>query len=117
MLTKSFLKKTKERLLKARDELVEKSTQRSDIDTEGDETDAVQGNVLIDIQNQLSSRDNQKLTQINAALKSIDDKTYGICDDCEENIPEKRLEVNPYVSICVSCAEEREAEDKQRKRF
>lgn len=117
MLTKTFLKKTKERLLKERDELAEKSTHRSDIDTEGDETDAVQANILIDLENQLTTRNHQKLSQISDALKRMEEKTYGVCQDCEEDIPEKRLSVNPYFLTCISCAEEREAEDKQRKRF
>lgn len=117
MFTKAFLKKIKEQLLKDRSTLTGKSVRRVDIDTDGDETDEVQGNLLIELENQFSARDSQKLVQINKALKSIEDKTYGICDDCEENIPEKRLEANHHVSICVSCAEEREAETKQRKRF
>jgi DnaK suppressor protein len=117
MLTKKFLKQTKEKLLLERDELLEKSTKRPDIDTDGDETDEIQGNLLIDLHNQLTTRNHSKLFQIADALKRIDDKTYGICQDCEENIPEKRLSANPYFLTCVSCAEERETEEKQRKRF
>lgn len=117
MLKKAFLKKTKEKLLSERDELSEKSIRRPDIDTDGDETDEIQGNMLIDLHNQLTTRNHAKLTQISDALKRIDDKTYGICQDCEEAIPEKRLELNPYFLTCVSCAEERETEDKQRKKF
>lgn len=115
MLTKSFLKKTKEKLLSEREELSEKSTQRPDIDTDGDETDEIQGNQLIEIQNQLNTRNHNKLVQIQDALNRIEDKTYGICQDCGENIPEKRLAVNPYFLICVSCAEEREREDKRKR--
>ena len=117
MLTKTFLKKTKERLLKEKGELLEKSSRRHDIDTDGDETDEVQGNLLIELENQLSSRNNQKLLQINDALKRIEEKTYGACQDCEEDIPEKRLSLNPYFLTCVACAEERENEFKQRKRI
>lgn len=116
MLTKTFLKKTKERLLQEKEALLEKSSQRHDIDTDGDETDEVQGNMLIELQNQLSSRNNLKLLQISDALKRIDEKTYGVCQDCEDDIPEKRLSLNPYFLTCVSCAEERENEIKQRKR-
>lgn len=108
MLSKAFLKKIKERLLQEKSELVEKSTQRHDIDTDGDETDEVQGNMLIELENQLSSRNNIKLHQINDSLKRLEDKTYGVCQDCEEDIPEKRLLLNPYFVTCVDCAEERE---------
>ncbi len=117
MLGKKFLKKIKENLLAQRDELLGKSVQKPDIDTDGDETDEIQGNILIDLHNQLSTRNNTKLMQIEDALKRIEDKSYGICQDCEEAIPEKRLLVNPYFLTCISCAEEREAESKQRKRL
>jgi DnaK suppressor protein len=114
MPTKAFLKKIKQRLTQERDELHVKSHQRVDIDTDGDETDEVQGHMLLDLANQLSARDSVKLAQINKALKEIDNGSFGICDDCEENIPDKRLDANPYSSICVSCAEERELETKRR---
>lgn len=117
MLTKAFLKKIKERLLQEKGELSEKTTHRHDIDTDGDETDEVQGNMLIELENRLSSRNSQKLAQITDALNRIEEKTYGVCQDCEEDIPEKRLLHNPYFVTCVSCAEEREKETKQRKRF
>jgi DnaK suppressor protein len=115
MLTKAFLKKTKERLINERNELSEKSSQRPDIDTDGDETDEVQGNQLIELHNQLNTRNHAKINQISDALRRMDDKTYGVCQDCGENIPEKRLTVNPYFLTCVSCAEEREKEDKRKR--
>ncbi len=117
MLSKTFLKKTKEKLLLQREELIGKSVQKHDIDTEGDETDEIQANILIDLQNQLQTRNSTKLSQIEDALKRIEDKSYGICIDCDEHIPEKRLLANPYFLTCIACAEEREAESKQRKRF
>ena len=43
-----------------------------------------------------------------AALKRIDDGTYGLCIDCEEPIHEKRLEVDPTVLRCVECASQAE---------
>lgn len=116
MLSKTFLKKTKEKLLQEKQEIAERSTQRLVIDTDGDETDEIQGNILIEMQNQLNTRDHNKVTQINDAIKRIDDKNYGLCQECGEDIPEKRLSVNPYFLICITCAEEREAEIKQRKR-
>lgn len=115
-MNKSFLQKMKTLLLEQKNELLKRSGQDADVDTEGDETDEIQANQLIEMNNQLNSRNNTKLLQIEAALKRIDDKTYGICQDCEEAIPEKRLMMNPYFQTCVSCAEEREAEEKQRKR-
>jgi DnaK suppressor protein len=41
------------------------------------------------------------LTEVEAALKRIEDGTYGKCIDCGEPIPEKRLEAIPWASRCV----------------
>lgn len=117
-ISKGTLKKIIDGLLKQKQELLEiQKTSNNEIDTEGDETDSIQANLLIDLNNQLNTRNAAKLAQINSALKRIEDNVYGICEECEEQIPEKRLLINPYFQTCVSCAEDREAEEKQRKRL
>lgn len=112
-----LLAQIKEKLIAIKTELLVKANQMPDIDTDGDETDAVQGNLLIEIANQLSFRDISKISMINDVLRKIEDKTYGSCEDCDDEIPEKRLLANPCFKICVLCAEAKEAEEKQRKRF
>lgn len=114
---KSFLKKMKETLLFQKKEIASSVNFNRDIDTEGDETDNIQANLLIELGNQLNTRNSAKITQINSALQRIDDQVYGVCEECSEQIPEKRLQINPYFMTCVVCAEEREAEEKQRKRL
>ena len=105
-----------ELLLAQKEELLGQVRQEVSIDTDGDETDEIQGNMLIEMNKQLNTRNSAKINQIDAALKRIEDGSYGKCQDCDESIPEKRLLNNPYFQTCVSCAEEREAEEKQRKR-
>lgn len=119
MLNKKFLQKMKSLLLDEKNALLSKSSSNTeqDIDTDGDEIDEIQGNMLIELNNQLNSRNNEKLIKINDALARLEKNVYGLCEDCEESIPEGRLLINPYFLICVSCAEDREAEEKQRKRF
>lgn len=41
------------------------------------------------------------LTEVQNALKRIDDGTYGRCVVCGQPIPEKRLEAIPWASRCV----------------
>lgn len=41
--------------------------------------------------------------QIKAALQRIEDGTYGICVQCDEEIPEKRLELLPHTPLCTKC--------------
>ena len=45
-----------------------------------------------------------RLQRIDAALKRIDDGSYGECLECGEPIPPRRLEIDPAVPLCVSCA-------------
>lgn len=115
-MKKSVLNKVKEMLLAEKKEVLRQVVKDIDIDTDGDEADEIQGNLLIGITNQLNSRNSAKLAQIEAALKRIEEKKYGLCQDCDEVIHEKRLLNNPHFQTCISCAEEREIEEKQRKR-
>lgn len=105
-------------LQKEKKELTAKLHQGNhEVDVDGDEIDEIQGNLIASISSQLSSRDNQKLVQIEQALTKIKNNSFGLCEDCEEAISDKRLEINPYFATCISCAEQREFDLKQRKRF
>jgi RNA polymerase-binding transcription factor len=48
------------------------------------------------------------LADIDAALKRIDDGTYGICTSKGEQIPLERLEARPWAMLCIDCQRERE---------
>jgi RNA polymerase-binding protein DksA len=48
------------------------------------------------------------LADINAALKRIEDGTYGICMNCGTQIPEERLEARPWATLCIDCQREQE---------
>ena len=48
------------------------------------------------------------LGEIDAALKRIEDGTYGICTNHGEQIPVERLEALPYATLCIDCQRERE---------
>ncbi len=44
------------------------------------------------------------LRGIDAALRRIEDGSYGLCRDCNEPIDPRRMEVDPTVLRCVDCA-------------
>lgn len=116
-MNKAFLTRMRDSLLAQKKEILSQVQQRErEIDMDGDETDVIQGNMLAEMNNRLGTRTAAKLKQIDDALLKIEKQTYGICQDCEEPIAEKRLLHNPHFLTCVSCAEDREAEEKQRKR-
>ena len=43
------------------------------------------------------------LQEIEAALKRIDEGTYGICTNCGKQIPEERLEALPWATLGIDC--------------
>ena len=45
-----------------------------------------------------------EITQIRAALRRIDDGSYGACVRCGERIAEARLDLLPWTPLCRSCA-------------
>ena len=45
-----------------------------------------------------------RLQVLVAALRRIDEDEYGYCLRCGEDIPAARLDVDPAVTLCVSCA-------------
>ena len=51
----------------------------------------------------LGDNASQVLSEIDAALQRIDDRTYGICFNCGLQIPRERLEANPWASLCIEC--------------
>jgi len=48
---------------------------------------------------------NQRLTQVRAALKRLDEGKYGICARCGNEINPERLKAIPYTTLCVNCQE------------
>ncbi len=57
---------------------------------------------------EIGDKNYEILNQVDEALGRIDSGTYGICDECEEPIPGKRLELLPYALHCVECKEKLE---------
>jgi len=53
------------------------------------------------------ARRNQHRLRIAAALLRMDQGEFGYCTECGEEIPLKRLELDPTVPTCISCASAR----------
>ena len=121
-MRKAFLKKARETLEEMRAQLL-RST-RTDVQ-EGREQSKDEGMDTYDIASDardreinliLTDRDRDKLQAIDDALARIDDGTYGVCESCESDIAEGRLEALPFTRLCISCQAEREKEAKSMKR-
>jgi len=45
----------------------------------------------------------QQLEETEAALARVDDRSYGLCGNCDESIPRERLDLIPAARYCGSC--------------
>jgi DnaK suppressor protein len=65
----------------------------------------------------LGDREREKLHSIDEALLRIAENEYGICEECDEDIPLGRLKAMPFTRHCVKCKSDLEKLQAQTKRF
>lgn len=75
------------------------------IETAADELDRIQQAQERDFAMGAIDRDALRLREIRAALQRIDDGTFGMCINCEEEIAAKRLAAVPWAALCIVCQE------------
>ncbi len=63
--------------------------------------DALQGQAMA---KETERRRGVELQRIASALARIEDEDFGYCVTCGEEIPLKRLELDPAVTTCIACA-------------
>lgn len=64
----------------------------------------------------LGDREREKIHSIDDALLRIDEGEYGICEECDEDIPLGRLKAMPFTRHCVKCKSDLEKLQAQTKR-
>ncbi len=52
----------------------------------------------------LRERSRAELEKVEAALRRLDDGTYGTCASCGNPIAPERLEAIPWAPVCIDCA-------------
>jgi DnaK suppressor protein len=75
------------------------------IETTADELDRIQQAQERDFAMGVIDRDSLRLREIRAALQRIDDGTFGMCLNCEEEIAAKRMAAVPWSALCIVCQE------------
>ena len=78
------------------------------VDTANDEGDWAQVDISEDLSLQRLAAHRKLMYNIDEAVRKIEEGTYGICEECGEEISEKRLLVLPAATLCVDCQESRE---------
>ena len=117
-LTKNQLQQLRQKLLDRQRVLVaEVREKREQAAAEGNEDaigmvgDAGDESVLrmsTDLDLQEAGRDVQELNDIDAALRRMEDGSYGVCDECGQDIGYPRLEAQPTALRCIADQEKYE---------
>ena len=111
-MTPKQLEKWKAALLALRKETLTKGAARIEPNRTDDSTTGVadeDAQALSEMMQTLASQRNKKqaevLKQIDYALRKLENEPdmVGLCEDCEEEIPDKRLKLMPYATLCAEC--------------
>ena len=107
-MNKLNLKEIKEKLLAERELLIEK-LKGNDLSVDDSETpdpvDLAVRNYSKNLMLAVSENESKQLTLIDEALLRIDDKEYGLCQNCDKEINAKRLAAIPWARFCLDCQE------------
>jgi len=60
----------------------------------------------------IRDRERKLIMKIEDALERIENGTYGICENCGEEISIKRLKVRPVTTLCIKCKTKEEELEK-----
>ena len=99
-LTREFGERVEEDALTSQDEKIEI----------GDRSVSVLGQ---DVELERLEMKRRELRRVDDALSRLDEGVYGLCEDCDAEIAEERLEILPFATRCVECERRREVEAKR----
>ncbi len=110
MFKKAELEKIKKELMSRKKQLEEElqhlSTEKMSDTQSQDDGDQVVTITMESLRNSLQDTEYQEYSRIIAALEAIDKGSYGICQECGEQISSKRLKYYPNASRCLTCQEQ-----------
>ena len=105
----SELKKYRDILERKRDELLASAPARTPAtepgSKSGDWIDQSSQESDLHVHLALKQTDTKVLRSIEEAIHRMDQGTYGLCLDCEEEIKPARLDAVPWTRVCITCKE------------
>jgi DnaK suppressor protein len=111
-VTKKEIGPLRNKLLALRDDLLKKvQSKRENTDTPdvGDEADVATQSIEKELIFELSDNERQMLDQTEAALRKIDNGTYGQCESCRQAIGKERIRALPFARYCIDCQSKTES--------
>ena len=109
---KKLLEEEKKRIFHHLQEISESSV--ADLETpSGDSVDLASLEINQNSLAKIGKREQNHLKKIDAALKKMDDGTFGECESCGEQISVARLMARPVAQLCIDCKTEQENEERK----
>jgi len=78
--------------------------------TNPDQFDLAQDYLSKERRSALVARSRRRLERVEAALRRLDEGTYGKCANCGAPIAPSRLKVLPAAPLCIKCQERQETQ-------
>ncbi len=107
---KDFLNNRLEELLSHADDTVSGMTQPKE--NFPDPTDRASLESERNFMLRIRDRENKLIKKIRSALDRIENGTFGVCEECGENISIKRLKARPVTTQCIDCKTKEEASER-----
>ena len=79
---------------------------------QGDEGDMAVFEVSLSVTLRLQERQTHHLQKIDHALGKIENGTFGLCEQCEEQIDINRLRARTVANLCRDCKEDQESKER-----
>lgn len=114
---KAILLKLKEEAFEEIGKAVRSGSEKANDEPSGDIYDQASNERDRELLLLLGDREREKIRSIDEALVRLEEGEYGICEDCEEDIPLGRLKAMPFARLCVKCKADLEKLQAQTKRF
>lgn len=113
-MNRKDLEQTKEQLLIIKNKILNEGilTSKQDLSISpeelADESDLATQVINQHVSLNMREREFNKIRLIDQALQRIHDGSYGVCEECDEDISKKRLKYQPWTTLCIIHAEEYE---------
>ena len=62
----------------------------------------------------IRERESKLMQKIKDALARLESGTFGLCEQCGEEISENRLNARPIARLCIKCKEDQEVAERMR---
>lgn len=113
-LRKVLIQKREEIIREAKSEIKKfKSGENKQlVETVMDDGDLSVVDLAEDISLKQLSTHRETLIKVDTALRKLEEGTYGICEECGEEISEERLEIMPFAIYCRDDQEKKEIMEK-----